>query len=242
VSIDYGINLNDDIQKMNDNNYYLQYTSTVAATTTSLTTASDTTNAWYSHSSNSNSNSQEISLPPINSLIKTSSPNYSSNFYDLDAEFSVTTAIAKTPSEAITGALYDLNADLNGGSFDSALGGSSVLDTSNSNMSEMFLNDNDTVTYAPLPTENVPASGPKVMDNNNNSSTQKEDANKVKFTCEQCNKKYMTKSNLEKHMRIHDLFMCVVCMKVSSSYFYLLLNYARNDLKGEDCAQLSFKL
>jgi hypothetical protein len=238
VSIDYGINLNEDIQKMSDESYYLQYTTAAdgGATAPAITTpAAPVTDNWYNH--NSNSSSQEIALPSINSLIKTSSPNYSSNFYDLDAAFG-TSASMSTPA-AIAGALYDLNADLNGTSFDSALGGSTgsmILDSASnqSNVSEMFLNE--TVTYVSLAPpqqqqqqhqQQIQQLEGKVMDNNNNANKEEGGSGKVKFTCEQCNKKYMTKSNLEKHLRIHDLFMCVVCMKVGGDK-----NWTHSEMKN----------
>jgi hypothetical protein len=47
-----------------------------------------------------------------------------------------------------------------------------------------------------------------------------------KYACELCSRKYITKSNLEKHMRSHDLFMCVVCMKMFQN---------PDELKEHDC-------
>lgn len=44
------------------------------------------------------------------------------------------------------------------------------------------------------------------------------DADK-KYPCEICLRKYMTKSNLDKHMRKHNLFLCVFCMKVNALMF-----------------------
>lgn len=48
------------------------------------------------------------------------------------------------------------------------------------------------------------------------SSTNLKDTNDInKFACEICNRKYVSTANLDKHMRQHNLFMCVTCMKVN---------------------------
>lgn len=42
----------------------------------------------------------------------------------------------------------------------------------------------------------------------------------VKFSCEVCSRKYATKLTLEKHLRTHDLFLCIVCDKVSDCFLF----------------------
>nr|XP_029720280.1 uncharacterized protein LOC109428083 isoform X2 [Aedes albopictus] len=57
------------------------------------------------------------------------------------------------------------------------------------------------------------------------------DADK-KYPCEICLRKYMTKSNLDKHMRKHNLFLCVFCMKL----FQLA-----EELKDHECTERKSK-
>ncbi|XP_055635612.1 uncharacterized protein LOC129775219 isoform X2 [Toxorhynchites rutilus septentrionalis] len=57
------------------------------------------------------------------------------------------------------------------------------------------------------------------------------DADK-KYPCEICLRKYMTKSNLDKHMRKHNLFLCVFCMKL----FQLA-----EELKNHECTERKSK-
>ncbi|KAL1400781.1 hypothetical protein pipiens_007145 [Culex pipiens pipiens] len=53
-----------------------------------------------------------------------------------------------------------------------------------------------------------------------------------KYPCEICLRKYMTKSNLDKHMRKHNLFLCVFCMKL----FQLA-----EELKDHECTERKSK-
>ncbi|XP_053693276.1 uncharacterized protein LOC128741465 [Sabethes cyaneus] len=53
-----------------------------------------------------------------------------------------------------------------------------------------------------------------------------------KYPCEICLRKYMTKSNLDKHMRKHNMFLCVFCMKL----FQLA-----EELKDHECTERKSK-
>lgn len=154
VSFDCGIKLNDDKDSDITNNNYLA----IAPTTSSP--------------------SSEISLPPVNSLMKNqnmSSPSYSIDFDNL-------ILMAKTEQQM-------------------------------SNMNyQMDYMDNYQLSSS--------ASDVDKMSQTSSSSakpikfTEMHETETQKYACELCARKYITKSNLEKHMRSHDLFMCVVCMKM----------------------------
>lgn len=121
--------------------------------------------------------SSEISLPPVNSLMKNSaqaSPSYSLDFDNL-------ILMAKNEQQQQMSA--------NGGSSFDYIEGFQVADTEKLNSS--------------------PTSSIKQI-----KFTEMHESETQKFACELCARKYITKSNLEKHMRSHDLFMCVVCMKM----------------------------
>lgn len=123
--------------------------------------------------------SSEISLPPVNSLMKNSqaSPNYNLDFDNL-------IIMAK-------------NEQMQNGSVN--------------NYHQINYIENYQVTTNVVDTDKLNPSPPSVKQIKfteiNESETQK-------YACELCTRKYITKSNLEKHMRSHDLFMCVVCMKM----------------------------
>lgn len=131
--------------------------------------------------------SSEISLPSINSLMKSQSSSYN-NIYDFD-----------NLSPMVTTSSY-----------------SSVTTPSTSSL--VGFNDfslQDEATYMDLADDqkhhfSSPDSGSQSMRIGNSDVD-----NSHKYSCELCNRKYITKSNLEKHMRSHALFMCVVCMKVN---------------------------
>lgn len=172
VSFDYGIKLNDESESdMRNNNY--------------LTMPPQTKQFETQVSQQSSSPSSEITLPPINSLMKNQSPNYN-QMYDFD------NLILMAKNEQ-SGSNYSENFfdgfqihhnDMSGGD--------------QMNMSpDLGLGENDKQTK-PI------------------KFTEMNECEAQKFACELCNRKYITKSNLEKHMRSHDLFMCVVCMKVRS--------------------------
>jgi hypothetical protein len=144
VSFDYGIKLSEEQDSdMVNNNYLAMAPST----------------------------SSEITLPPINSIMKTQSPNY--NNLDFD------NLILMAKHEQMD----------------------SFMDGSNSwNLQETLTSsDSEKMTASPK----------------NIKFTEMSESETQKYACELCARKYITKSNLEKHMRSHDLFMCVVCMKVS---------------------------
>lgn len=151
VSFDYGIKLHEEVDADVANNNYL-----AMAPLTS-----------------------EITLPPINSLMKTQSPNYNLDFDNL---------ILMAKNEHMANSSYQ----------------SDYLDSF-----QMSLHDQMTSSDSEKMNQS-PSSSVK-----NIKFTEMQESETQKFTCELCARKYITKSNLEKHMRSHDLFMCVVCMKVS---------------------------
>lgn len=168
VSFDYGIKLHDDVDSDVTNNNYLA----MAPTTSSP--------------------SSEITLPPINSLMKTQSPNY--NNLDFD------NLILMAKNEQMAGNIYQ---------------------TDYTDSYQMSLHDQITSSDSEKMTQS-PGKNIKFTDTPEGESQ--------KFHCELCARKYITKSNLEKHMRSHDLFMCVVCMKVSkhtaAPHFDLQVNFS----------------
>lgn len=116
--------------------------------------------------------SSEISLPPVNSLMKNStqsSPNYNLDFDNL---------ILMAAKSEQNGYHYVDNYQVASVSDAEKMSSSSSSSVKQIKFTEMHENETQ------------------------------------KFACELCARKYITKSNLEKHMRSHDLFMCVVCMKM----------------------------
>uniref|UniRef100_A0A182S8W6 Uncharacterized protein n=1 Tax=Anopheles maculatus TaxID=74869 RepID=A0A182S8W6_9DIPT len=53
-----------------------------------------------------------------------------------------------------------------------------------------------------------------------------------KYVCEVCLRKYMTKSNLDKHVRKHNLYLCVFCMKLFQQ---------ADELKDHECSERKSK-
>jgi len=158
VSFDYGIKLNDESSEADvTNNNYLTRAPVMS----------------------SPSSSSEITLPPINSLMKNQSPNY-----NLD-DFDNLILMAKHEQPANSG--YQEYID-------------------NFQINNMTSSSCDSTAEKMNPS---PTSIKQIK------FTEMSEAETQKFACELCSRKYITKSNLEKHMRSHDLFMCVVCMKVS---------------------------
>lgn len=155
VSFDYGIKLHDETDSDVANNNYL----TIAPLTSSP--------------------SSEITLPPINSLMKTQSPNY--NNLDFD------NLILMAKNEQMANSSYQ----------------SDYMDGY-----QMSLHDQMTSSDSEKMNQS-PSSSVK-----NIKFTEMNESEQQKYACELCARKYITKSNLEKHMRSHDLYMCVVCMKV----------------------------
>lgn len=159
VSFDYGIKLHEDNDSDVANNNYL----TMAPLTSSPS-------------------SSEITLPPINSLMKTQSPNYSNIDFD--------NLILMAKNEQLTSSSYQPD----------------FMDSYQMNLhDQMTSSDSEKMIQSPSSSSSV----------KNIKFTEMQESETQKFACELCARKYITKSNLEKHMRSHDLFMCVVCMKVS---------------------------
>lgn len=155
ATIDYGMNLmSENLSSDATNNNYIIMPKNMTASTSS---------------------SSEITLPPINSIMKTPSPIYN-RYLDFD--------------QFIPQKDDDMN-ELN-------------------YMYEMNLNDRQ-MTSSAEPASSTNAGGCYVK---SIKFTEMHDNETQKFTCETCGRKYITKSNLEKHMRSHDLFMCIICMKV----------------------------
>jgi Zinc finger, C2H2 type len=151
VSFDYGIKLHEEKEAEITNNNYL----TVAPLTSSPFS--------------------EITLPPINSIMKTQSSNY--NNLDFDN-------LLVTKNEQLTSYQSDFSENYQ------------------LNLNDQFTSsDSEKNTQSPSSVTNM-------------KFTEVHESDNQKFACEICSRKYITKSNLEKHMRSHDLFMCVVCMKV----------------------------
>lgn len=155
VSFDYGIKLQEDATNDIANNNYLVMASSASSSTSS----------------------SEITLPPINSIMKTPSPNY--NNIDFD------NLILMAKNEQMSNGIDFMD------------------------MYQMNLNDQITSSDSEKMTQSPTSSYVKSI-----KFTEMHDTEAQKFACETCGRKYITKSNLEKHMRSHDLFMCVVCMKV----------------------------
>lgn len=133
------------------------------------------------------SQSSEISLPPVNSLMKNSkaSPNYNLDFDNL---------ILMAKNEQIQNGSPNNFPQMN------YIENYQVTTTNNNNSNAV---DAEKINNNPSPS---PVKQIKFTEMNE-TETQK-------YACELCTRKYITKSNLEKHMRSHDLFMCVVCMKM----------------------------
>ena len=142
VSFDYGIKLNEEQDSDIANNNYLAMAP---------------------------STSSEITLPPINSIMKTQSPNYN----NLDFDNLILMAKHEQMDNFMDGYQMNLHEPLTS-------------------------SDSEKMNASPK----------------NIKFTEMGESETQKFACELCARKYITKSNLEKHMRSHDLFMCVVCMKV----------------------------
>lgn len=158
VSFDYGIKLHEETDSDVTNNNYLA----MAPVTSSP--------------------SSEITLPPINSLMKTQSPNY--NNLDFD------NLILMAKNEQMANSSYQPD----------------FMDNYQINNlhDQMISSDSEKMNQSPSSSSSV----------KNIKFTEMAESETQKFACELCARKYITKSNLEKHMRSHDLFMCVVCMKV----------------------------
>lgn len=155
VSFDYGIKLHEEADQDIANNNYLA----MAPLTSSP--------------------SCEITLPPINSLMKTQSPNYN------NLDFDNLILMAKNDHMANSSYQHDFMDSYQMGLHD-----------------QMTSSDSEKMNQSP-------SSSVK-----NIKFTEMQESETQKFACELCARKYITKSNLEKHMRSHDLYMCVVCMKV----------------------------
>ncbi|KAG5681710.1 hypothetical protein PVAND_011120 [Polypedilum vanderplanki] len=148
-----------------------------------------TNNNYLSIAPTTSSPSSEISLPPVNSLMKNQShsPNYSIDFDNL-------ILMAKNEQQ-MSGMSYQMD----------------FIDNYNLSSS---ISDVDKMSHSS-------SSSIKPI-----KFTEMNDAETQKYACELCTRKYITKSNLEKHMRSHDLFMCVVCMKMFQN---------PDELKEHDC-------
>lgn len=196
VSIDYGI-------KIDDNNV-LDSSSPYSVYEESLAGSSD--------------KDKEIALPPVISLMKISSPNYTNyantptpttsqhvfemNMVDPLAVSGIRSNNLNINFGGTGGTLYDCDTGTAISAANDVLLQQDPSDISNHTMMKLHqhLNENeiDLDLVTPAPPNHIESS---VSDS-------------VKFACEVCNRKYATKLTLEKHLRTHDLFLCIVCDKV----------------------------
>lgn len=182
------------------------------------------------YNSTTQTNAAGVSLPPIESIIKASyqKTDYSTSDQHMDAgnASTATTTSASTTNNSYNktnnGAIMapaQINEDelgLLNMSFDStAFNSSRELDSS------AGTSQNDTVT-----TESLVATPSDAVN-------AKDKANKKKsYRCEICDKKYATMTNIYKHMRSHDLYLCSLCMKTFSQ---------EHEIKEHKCPQGSVK-
>lgn len=195
VSIDYGI-------KIDDNN--------VLESSSPYSVYND------AHARRSDKD-KEIALPPVISLMKISSPNYNSY-------------TTNNPTTAISQHIFEMTMDnplaVNGIRSADNIGfrgsGDALYDcdtgTAIAAASEVLLQDHPEISSheimkvhhhlneADLDLDIITT----VPSNNIENSV----GDSVKFACEVCSRKYATKLTLEKHLRTHDLFLCIVCDKV----------------------------
>lgn len=176
VSMDYGI-------KIDDNNVLEAATSTYG----------------YEDGAAASDKNREISLPPVGSLMKMSSPpNYhsysstptsSSHVFDL------------SPSEN-TFALVHRATEI---AFDTD--GSGLYDCGS------IIHHHHHHHHPDL----ADLSSASHMDAGDLEPLQSAESQQdiVKFVCEVCSRKYATKLTLEKHLRTHDMYLCIQCDKVS---------------------------
>ncbi|EDS41921.1 predicted protein [Culex quinquefasciatus] len=255
-----------------------------SATVTSSSVCGDASSSSY----------DKISLPPIDSLMKTTSPKYTTNHYhmfDLDliggtsqscedyGQFNPTATSCSpsltlpedtlSPADLINISLgasdmniafdsfeagnligYDGGNSSSGSNLaDSGIsighggvglldggGGGGKLHSRYSSSSDSLVTLNDSmgggmVPVAPSSVTPIPSAmgggGVGVV----LASAVDPEADK-KYPCEICLRKYMTKSNLDKHMRKHNLFLCVFCMKL----FQLA-----EELKDHECTERKSK-
>lgn len=143
-----------------------------------------TNNNYLAIAPTTSSPSSEISLPPVNSLMKNqnlaTSPSYAIDFDNL-------ILMAKNEQQ-----MSSMNYQMD--YIDNYQLSSSVSDVDK--MSQTSSSSTTTAATKPI------------------KFTEMHETETQKYACELCARKYITKSNLEKHMRSHDLFMCVVCMKM----------------------------
>lgn len=149
-----------------------------------------TNNNYLAIAPTTSSPSSEISLPPVNSLMKNQnmSPNYTIDFDNL-------ILMAKNEQQ------------MSNMSYQMDFMDSYQLSTS-SDADKMSQTSSSSTATKPI------------------KFTEMHETETQKYACELCARKYITKSNLEKHMRSHDLFMCVVCMKMFQN---------PDELKEHDC-------
>lgn len=191
VSIDYGIKI-DDNNVLDSPNPYSVYEDPQAR---------------------SSDKDKVIALPPVISLMKISSPNYT-NY--------------TTNATSISQHIFEMNMidplDVTGIRSDDNLGycGSALYDcdtgTAISAASDVLLQQ-DLPEMSSQAVINVQHHLEEKVDldiitETPSNTIENSIADSVKFACEVCSRKYATKLTLEKHLRTHDLFLCIVCDKV----------------------------
>lgn len=206
VSIDYGI-------KIDDNNVL------------------DTSSSYsvYEETTGSSDKDKEISLPPVISLMKISSPNYNytntpttSNVFDLNLAINTGDTYSDRSNNLPD---ISLSFDSNGSLFDCDAATTEILSNHQdlSDIATTSSSHNGTEMEIITPLTGVTTSGIHSTTNTStittteisSSTTSTSQQDVVKFACEVCSRKYATKLTLEKHLRTHDLYLCIVCDKVS---------------------------
>lgn len=207
VSIDYGI-------KIDDNN---------------VLDASSPYSVYEEPLAGSSDKDKEIALPPVISLMKISSPNY--------------TNYASTPTPTTSQHVFEMNMvdpmAVNGIRSDDLTmnfgsGGGTLYDCDTGSAitaaSDVLLQQDlsEISSHTIMKVQQQHHHHQQHMNMNENEidlemvassaavapSIETSVADSVKFACEICNRKYATKLTLEKHLRTHDLYLCIVCDKV----------------------------
>lgn len=211
VSIDYGIKI-DDNNVLESSSPYSVYEEPL------ITGCSD--------------KDREISLPPVISLMKISSPNYSNYTNTPTPTTSHTSPFAFEMNMVDT---LGMNDDLGlnfGPSTSSHVGGGTFIDCDTGTaivaasdvLLQQDLSEISSHTIMKMQHhESDVEIGPSVIAP---PTTVETGTDSVKFACEVCSRKYATKLTLEKHLRTHDLYLCIVCDKVY---------HALHEMQEHDC-------
>lgn len=159
--------------------------------------------------------STDVSLPPIQSI------------------FTAQGTFPKT--EYLTPDLHTYNNHLDALVYDPATIHSDVLDISmtNSDVNESF---NSTPTHSTEFNNNIemkPIDATDATGGGGDAKIKKETQTKKKnYQCQFCDKSYATMTNIYKHMRTHDLYLCSLCMKTFNE---------ESEIKQHNCGTTGIK-